>query len=659
MKKRQFLPGLLLVSLLFWGWTISLLPLGILFGLIFEASRWVPWRFQIAEKQLVRLFKLYFLIVISIFITLLFMLLNEGLNLFIQWLPILLAPILLVQLYHEKEGIPLQAIVESLVYRPSNSGSSIPRHLDFCIPYAIVSLIATSMAAPSTVGVFILFGVIITFSLYSIRPQNFRIAKWGVLCCIAVTLAFFIKTGLTELQKTMHELTSEWIANDWSQKNIFKSHTAMGHIGELKLSNKIIMRIQASEQRPLLLKQASYSHFISNNWHMRHSSFESAGEKSSNNAWLLSSISPSKFQKLSIFTKLRRDHGVLALPYGSYKIENERPGNLSINDNGTVRISKAPKLLDYTVQYSNVIDNNAQFTKADLHVPNQYQDIIKSIITEIDLENIPPAQAIVKLQAYFENNFKYSLFQKKQVSQKDPLQYFLETSKQGHCEYYASAGALILRAISIPTRYAAGYSMSEFDASIQRYVVRQRHAHAWTEAYINNKWVALDYTPSTWAEMEDQQTPSWQWMTDYFNEKTSDFQRWWEKDNDSFWTSVQIFFIVSLLIYFRKRFDFEGTRFNWRKKLNVKKEKMQQDIDSPFYQIINYLEKNIDQRHVDETIQSWLTRIEKQTTPLYSSLAPLVRQHYELVYGDRAFSEEKLTQFTKDVEHWLQEKNST
>src|SRR5262249_51439626 len=77
----------------------------------------------------------------------------------------------------------------------------------------------------------------------------------------------------------------------------------------------------------------------------------------------------------------------------------------------------------------------------------------------------------------------------------DPVEDFLFNRKRGHCEYFASALALMLRSVQIPSRLVTGFKGAEFNASDKSYEVQQRHAHAWVEAWVDNEWMTLDPTP--------------------------------------------------------------------------------------------------------------------------------------------------------------------
>jgi len=68
-------------------------------------------------------------------------------------------------------------------------------------------------------------------------------------------------------------------------------------------------------------------------------------------------------------------------------------------------------------------------------------------------------------------------------------------NKQGYCTYFASAFALLSRAVGVPARFVTGYRVAEWSPLAQEYVVRDKNAHSWVEAWINGAWRTYDATP--------------------------------------------------------------------------------------------------------------------------------------------------------------------
>jgi transglutaminase-like putative cysteine protease len=80
---------------------------------------------------------------------------------------------------------------------------------------------------------------------------------------------------------------------------------------------------------------------------------------------------------------------------------------------------------------------------------------------------------------------------------KDPVANFLFERKQGHCEYFASSMAVMLRSLGIPSRVVNGFRSDEFNDLTGNYVVRAKDAHSWVEAYFPGYgWQTFDPTPS-------------------------------------------------------------------------------------------------------------------------------------------------------------------
>ncbi|MHC1724695.1 MAG: transglutaminaseTgpA domain-containing protein [Syntrophobacteraceae bacterium] len=77
-----------------------------------------------------------------------------------------------------------------------------------------------------------------------------------------------------------------------------------------------------------------------------------------------------------------------------------------------------------------------------------------------------------------------------------PLEDFLFESRRGNCEYFASALAVLLRSAGIPARLVGGYHGGHYNPAANYYLVLQRDAHVWVEAYAAGGWMRLDATPA-------------------------------------------------------------------------------------------------------------------------------------------------------------------
>ncbi len=99
---------------------------------------------------------------------------------------------------------------------------------------------------------------------------------------------------------------------------------------------------------------------------------------------------------------------------------------------------------------------------------------------------------VVALEQHLRTQYMYSL-EMTGASLAD----FLFTKKAGHCEYFATAMAVMLRTLDIPTRYARGFLGGEFNDVGGDWIVRARDAHSWVEVYFPDVgWVTFDPTPA-------------------------------------------------------------------------------------------------------------------------------------------------------------------
>ncbi len=155
-----------------------------------------------------------------------------------------------------------------------------------------------------------------------------------------------------------------------------------------------------------------------------------------------------------------------------------------------------------------------------LQVPENLPTLIGEAQQWINSSQLGPAQ-VVERARYLESQFihsekyYYSLDAQPREADLDPIEDFVKTMPGGHCEYFATALALMLRSQGIASRVVNGFATSEYDARSGFYRVRQRDAHSWVEAYIppeclpserpfgrrdvdwqHGAWLRLDPTPA-------------------------------------------------------------------------------------------------------------------------------------------------------------------
>jgi len=99
------------------------------------------------------------------------------------------------------------------------------------------------------------------------------------------------------------------------------------------------------------------------------------------------------------------------------------------------------------------------------------------------------------IESYLKTHYGYTL-DLSGAPVEDPLANFLFVRRSGHCEYFASAMAILLRTLEIPSRYVTGFLPGEYNDVGGDYILRASDAHSWVEAYFPSYgWITFDPTP--------------------------------------------------------------------------------------------------------------------------------------------------------------------
>jgi protein-glutamine gamma-glutamyltransferase len=130
----------------------------------------------------------------------------------------------------------------------------------------------------------------------------------------------------------------------------------------------------------------------------------------------------------------------------------------------------------------------------DLRIPRLAREIIEGSITEDNKAR--------SIERYLRRNYGYTL-QLLPATVPDPLANFLFERRKGHCEYFASAMAVMLRTVGIPSRVVTGFASGVYNPLTGWQVVRASDAHSWVEAWIpGHGWTTYDPTPPDPAAFE-------------------------------------------------------------------------------------------------------------------------------------------------------------
>ncbi|MEM9691170.1 MAG: transglutaminaseTgpA domain-containing protein [Myxococcota bacterium] len=136
-------------------------------------------------------------------------------------------------------------------------------------------------------------------------------------------------------------------------------------------------------------------------------------------------------------------------------------------------------------------------TRRDITLPYRIAEGLKPFALDYTKGATDRQTQLVNLSRELQRRHPYSL-EVQWDSSFEPVLQFVRNGSGGHCEYFASAFALMARTLGIPARVVSGYRVVEYNPVGDYYLVRERDAHSWVEAFIEGRgWVTFDPTPPT------------------------------------------------------------------------------------------------------------------------------------------------------------------
>ena len=243
-----------------------------------------------------------------------------------------------------------------------------------------------------------------------------------------------------------------------------------------------------------------------------------------------------------------------------------------------------------------------------------------------------------KLKSYFQQNFRYTTHLKIADQRNNPaLLQFLTDHNEGHCEYFASATTLLLRAAGVPAHYAVGFAVREKSKKPGEYLLRGTHAHAWSRAYLGGtktieeqqqpitlkngqekiltiqrevwsggEWTDVDLTPASWLALDSPQPNFKERFADRLQRIREDFQLWRANESNRGWVNLSLSVIAIALVVFVV-LRLKGSRVR-----NEKKDDTlaftPQSSSTLLTTLLPKLEKTIGQRPSGEILSTWLEK---------------------------------------------------
>ncbi len=670
MKTPPFFIG---AAILFWGYERNLLLLSLAPALLLEGGRFIKTRWQLEKEDYVKISDLTSIILLAA-ITLIVM--NYKPEYFLitvtGWIPLIFLPLALAQVYGTEDKI----IIGSWIGSKRNlkrRGSSHPegeinpsffkgkrsRHLqrsmDFSFIYGAATLFSAASVNSRHEAFFPIFFFLTGWILFSRRGRAFSLFYFFTILVFGLLLSFSSIKGVEKGRSYLEQrMTALWEGHMQSMgADPFKAHTSFGDIEQLKLSGKIIIRLQSSEQPPVLLKEAGYAVFSKTFWFNRDRAFTviPAGRDES---WKLVDELSNQSRSLHIEKYFTQDKGLLPFPYGIEEVRGLNISELTRNGEGILRFEEGETLQIYDIAYVPPRAPSTLPNESNLLIPEDEEAALRQIISDLGLAALPEKEKAKRIQRFFQERFSYTLTTRGKGAYTTPLANFLLHTRAGHCELFATATALLLRTAGIPSRYITGYAVSEESFSGQEYIIRNRHAHAWAEGFIKGEWIVLDTTPSIWLEEDKQNTSSlFEPVRDFFSFIKHQINLFRARKNQEYNLplSIAVVLLTTFLIFRIYQ------RLNKEKVVTAeeKEKRIFRKQDSPFDSIEKALNGQGPRRRKNEVFSEWLERISAAHQVDSAQLLSLHNLHQRLRFDPSGIGEKDMARLQEGVASWLKQ----
>jgi protein-glutamine gamma-glutamyltransferase len=621
-------PGLLGAAVLFWGWQTELLPLAFVIAATLESARFLPWRWHFTRSEFDRLADLSTLLFVGAAV---YFALTGGANRAVigvfQWLPAIWAPLVASQALSGGVRIELATLFWSMRGPARREGTG-RQGIDLSYPYFGLCILSASAANVRNGQFYAGLCVLAAWALWSVRPRHVPIAAWAGAVLAVSVLGGAGHLGLHRSQAALEATLSEWFGMLSGQQDAFRTTTHIGQVGTLKLADRVVLRVEPGGSRPTLLREATYNTYHAATWFAVESAFTEVPPQADGSSWRLRPA-PATSETTTIAGHLRRGRGVLALPEGAFELHRLPAIGVKVSRLGAVTVNEGPAFIRYTVLAAQSPSLDGPPTGNDLKLPPSEAPVLTGLADDLNLGARPPRQAVAVVHAFLRKGFRYAMFVPERPPSPAALEDFLLRTRAGHCEYFATATALLLRAAGVPTRYAVGYAVDEFSSLERRYVVRARHAHAWVLAYVDGAWQDVDTTPGEWRASEAASASAWEPFWDVWSWLDFLIARWRWSEGTGTWAGYLGWFLIPLCAILMWRI-YARTRRGRVRTGPAAPAAAGPGADSEFYMIERRLAALAFERAPGEPLGRWIDRIEAHCPPSVAMdlLRPLLHLHY-------------------------------
>lgn len=307
----------------------------------------------------------------------------------------------------------------------------------------------------------------------------------------------------------------------------------------------------------------------------------------------------------------------------------------------------------------------------NLQLPDGLDGRVSALARQLAGDARDPLTAADRIARYLRSELRYSL-EPSDVPPTDPLADFLFVRREGHCEHFATALAVMLRSLGIEARVATGFYGGIRTAS-GRYQIRAGDAHAWTQVFTPDRgFVTVDATPESfrsasptswkdlWVSRYEQLLELWRSrVLDYsFRDQAEWAGRWnrspqpteprgegWNRGRRRFKTFAVIGGLIALVAGAAWRLRITASRDGGRRRDRHLATVAWRKVER---RVVKRLGPEATPR-TDETSTEWLARVTAAVPTLAVTLGSIERRYREARFGHRPLPPEEASSWVRQL----------
>lgn len=638
------------VAILFWGVETQRVFISLPLAVIVESRHLIPTRYHFDEEEFVRISDLTSLLFLG---AIALILLNNDpihfLRITTGWVPLIFFPLIVAQLYSTGNTIT----IGTRLGKKSQSYTHKP--IDFRIYYIINCLFAAATGNSRSEWFYAILAGVFLWLLLANRGRYFSISLFASMTLLALGVGLGMNFGMEKgyqlvMQQSFHLLHKYYRGR---LQDPYRSHVNFGDTGKMKLSGKIIMRVETDDSNLPLMREASFSIYRGGSWFGNYGDYALL-VPATKGEWRLKDSLSDQNSVMKVELSLPREKGLLPLPDRSTRLTSSTIFEIEQNQSGSVKVTDGAPVALYSLDLSPVREREPGGpSERYLEVPDTEQYVLEKIAGQLGVGGGRDSAKVAAVKQFFDDGFTYSLDLLGAGEYDTPLGNFLLGEKRGFCEYYATSTVLILRYLGIPSRYSVGYGYGEKSKLEGKFLVRNRHAHAWAEAWVEGGWRVVDTTPANWMVEDARNTSVLEKFQDVLSlvvHRFKIFQIGTGRDYTLVYSIVVVVLTGFLVIRIYRRMKLETSEEE-----KQKSHKVFLRIETPLTPLIDRLKDEGVPRQAGEGFVHWVSRCRSWHSFDEHEFAKLYQLHLRLRFDAERCSQKVGEELEQGVHKYLLE----